>query len=361
MSDGSARDIQLLSELKLIDALELKFALAPDAQLEKLLAIYLCPLLLKLGSVFPQTTEKVRSILKMIDDRLNGRGLKLPTKALLDQYQNKTLASTIRDVSVLYLDRAMASDSDNGIYLSGLVQNYSLATAAQQTIVFNIVCRILASWQVVDAHKSTIAHIESNDAPSNEGALGNRFIDLMFLNLAYFRLVEGSRNITPLEVPRPVNSDSPNSLQAASSGLKVPQIEFLTPRGAKTFTVGSLNQVKRGLLRFASHATSVVLFDNSTRFIISLIGSFDLDNDIQLLAGKLQRQYPASDDAPTATRLYSLVLDREYLQLPLRVRAYQSLTGNSVAVSMSNAAHQAIKLGIECRATRRRLPKILIL
>lgn len=345
---STTNDAALMSsELKLINSVELKLALANDAQFGKLVCLYLCPLMLKLGSSYEQSREKTRTLLKMIDDRLLGRNHKLPTNALLEQYQNQKLVSSVRNAALKYLDQAISLDTTE-IPLQSLMRNYAQATEQQQSVIFNLICRYLESWQNPDKIDTGTGSVQPEVDSMDRAALSSRFIDLMRLNLAYFRLRDRPASESQNRVASQTDTQS-EAFRTAMSGLNVAKIEFLSPRGPDTYTVRSLIRTKQNLLHFASGRLCPVLLSDSTRYIISVIGALDLDSTIKNLASSLLRRYPAVDNEETALGLYDLLLARSALPFQLSVRIYQSLTNSSVAQSLTNNAHTAIKYGMESK------------
>lgn len=99
-------------ELSLLNKAEFRIALAEDdSQLEKCINIYLCPIILKLGSPYSEVRKKVLQIIQAIIPRINAAKLiKLPSVQLLDQAKNpsvseKTDTSSIRLYSLLFVSR----------------------------------------------------------------------------------------------------------------------------------------------------------------------------------------------------------------------------------------------------------------
>lgn len=350
MASIRASSATAATELKLINSVELKLALASDQGFERLLVVYLCPLILKLASASPQSVEKTRSVLSMIDVRVRGGIYKLPTKTLLVQYHSAVLQQVVRSTALQYLDCALEmSVVENPIALFELFRGFSAATTTQQSTIFNMVCRIFGSMHKGDI--SARGNINCPQTPSllldDETALAARFLDLMFLNLAYFKL-QPTGALGESIVPS--GDDVRLRLQSAKACLTLDQIEFLNPKGAQTFTVSSLNESRHGLLRFLAQPNSAALFHSSARYLIALVGSFDLDDDTKKLASVLIRHCPARDDYQFALSLYHLILERENPPHQLRSRVFQLLGGNTVATTMVGSAYRALEIGLDCGA-----------
>ena len=92
-------------ELNLVNNVEMKFALADtDTKLERILGIYLTPLLLKLESQHASVRNKVISVCKHVNTRVDTPSLKLPVAALLEQYKGHT-NHLVRHFDLLYVSR----------------------------------------------------------------------------------------------------------------------------------------------------------------------------------------------------------------------------------------------------------------
>lgn len=139
-------------ELSLLNKAEFRIALAEDdSQLEKCTNIYLCPIILKLGSPYSEVRKKVLQIIQAIIPRINAAKLiKLPAIQLLDQAKNpsvpeKTDTSSIRLYSLLFVsrffDRLDLPDLRNILpKVCDQICTYQPSVSAR---LFNILCKVL--------------------------------------------------------------------------------------------------------------------------------------------------------------------------------------------------------------------------
>ncbi|KAL9127375.1 MAG: hypothetical protein Q9217_003731 [Psora testacea] len=137
-------------ELNLVSKVELKIALTQnETALQKLLATYLPPLLLKLESEFGNVRNKVISLCQHINTRTKLPSIQLPVAALLEQYKEQH-NPLIRHFDLLYIqqgvDRLHISDRLNLIpaILHGLHANYE-ESAKHAASLFNVFLRLLHS------------------------------------------------------------------------------------------------------------------------------------------------------------------------------------------------------------------------
>lgn len=341
------------AELKLINNVELRLAMSNDAQFENLLKVYLGPILLKLESPFPANRAKTVAVLSMIDNRLAGGMIKIPFEALLQQYHDPKIAQECKDTVVRYLDIALKFAKNDGPIIPQLMRGFALASSVQQPVIFSMICCLIKDFKAPTntTDIENVLDLYRIDLPADEAALTKRFIDLMLLNLGYFSgskpstFGASSTNVGDVR-PSPGAGTQPiSSRRAAIHGLTEEDIRFLTPDGSSTFTVTSLNQIKAGLLRYIH----IPVMKSPNRFIIGLVGSLNLKDELQILGSTAIRHCEVPDNKEYADSLYDLILRRQQVDHHLQVKVYQLLSKSSAAVMDYDSAMKAITSGVECK------------
>ncbi|CAN3371546.1 hypothetical protein DIURU_001791 [Diutina rugosa] len=214
-------------ELKLIGTVELRLALATtDAQLEKALGQFLCPLLLKLASPYPQSRDAIIKIIGDISPRIKtATSLRLPWKALLDQIKSPRLPqgqdpSAVRIYTAMFFDiaitRLSAEEQVDVIpqVLSG-ISNYQRTIQAK---LFSIFLKILPS-QFPESFKLELDETDAN-------WLETHVAQVFMLTLS--------------------NGD----VARANPGLSVADYRFYSVDAGKEWTQAQLTQAKSRLLAF---------------------------------------------------------------------------------------------------------------
>lgn len=358
MNDGGA------AELKLLNAVELKFALADtDLKLERLLKLYLCPVLLKLASTHKQCVQKVVSICAMLNSRLTAEnhGL-LPVEALSVQYADRSVSPNVKTLTLAYLLKAITHGLANpNELLARMMTGYSAATSQNQVTAFRIICAIFKRTNTRPLEELfSVDEQFSAVSLDDQIVLADHFVDLMLLNLGYFTTVSSisqvGNNSTGLTARGSLGSAVPDGASSTSSlqsgrserlmaGLTPQRIKFLTPEGRDTFSMTTLNQVKAGLLRFLWSPT----FNVSLRYITALIGSVDLKHEIQQVATDITRRRcnVDLDDPLLVSLLYNLLLSREHLPSTLLCRIYTILGSSMYATTQTENAISSITTGMQ--------------
>lgn len=135
-------------ELSLVNNVEMKFALADsDAKFERVVGIYLAPLLLKLESQHTSVRNKVIAVCQHVNTRVKAPTLKLPVAALLEQYKGHT-NQLIRHFDLLYISQGIERLPVKDrlalipILIKGLSDN-DKSSPKQTALIFNIFLRLL--------------------------------------------------------------------------------------------------------------------------------------------------------------------------------------------------------------------------
>jgi len=95
-------------EIELLENVELRIALAnKNEQFEKCLNVFLCPVLLKLGSPHDNVRQKVMSICNHVSKRIKSNiDIKLPTEKLLELFTSDNSSNFVSNFSLLFLEIA---------------------------------------------------------------------------------------------------------------------------------------------------------------------------------------------------------------------------------------------------------------
>ncbi|CCG82463.1 putative Proteasome component [Taphrina deformans PYCC 5710] len=322
----------MAAELKLIQAVELKFALtSTDASLERVASIYLCPLLLKLATPYQSNRKKVEEVLAMLDNRIRGNAsVKLPFEPLLAQYKDPTVSEVVKTRTIQYLCSALGDRSCSSALLQQLVNGFAKYPVMQKPIVFYMIGSMLATFPSPESTQEEKAICLAYQISREEDAtsLAKCLIDLMFLNPAQLN---------------PQRAANRNAVQSVPTPLLQGEIEFLTPLGSSTYTATSLTAVKLGILRFAS----ISILKDAFRFEIGLVASFDLKHDLQMQANTVMRRCnPATSEQIYVDELFNLLLNRS-LEARFAIRVYQLLSKSTLATREADKAQRCITQGVE--------------
>lgn len=137
-----------VKELNLVNNVEMKFALADtDAKFERILSVYLAPLLLKLESEHASVRNKVISVCQHISTRVNAPSLRLPVAALVEQYKGHT-NHLVRHFDLLYISRGFETVpvKDHLTLLPTLIKGISVnyrESKKQTSTIFYLFLRLL--------------------------------------------------------------------------------------------------------------------------------------------------------------------------------------------------------------------------
>ncbi|ORY87576.1 proteasome stabiliser-domain-containing protein [Protomyces lactucae-debilis] len=375
------------AELKLLNGVELRFALAnTDAKLQKLLSIYLCPVLLKLDSNHVDVRSKVHQIIAMLDGRLReSQNISLPFDALLAQYKNNALSSSLKGVTLALLKTAQERSQVTSSTLSQLFDGIHSAEQDQQQVLFQLVFRILKDIRVPSSPNEVKAFVgEHAITDVNDQICASKvFCKLMLLHLGAFAI----RRAAQFDAARPpslpsapaetairvraalIALGSADGTASPLQGISQSDADFLAPQGAKTFTVATLNQTKLGVLQFLS----VDVMPARLRFPVALLGSFDLDPKVQQLATDIIRRKcdvdwedaalvefvydmlswgqsrSGQDETMTGTDLCQI---KRPLSTPIRIKLLQLLSKSKVAVASSDQALAVMLDGFQAKQAK---------
>lgn len=140
-------------ELSLIDKVELRIALADsDSKLQNTLNTYLPPLLLKLGSEYAASRNKVIAICQHVNTRIKPRNIHLPVEALLNQFRDHPNSSLIRHFDLLYVQLGFTRlpPSDRADLLTAIVPGISKSSwvsSSHAATLFNLFLKSISGFQ----------------------------------------------------------------------------------------------------------------------------------------------------------------------------------------------------------------------
>lgn len=325
------------AEMRLIKAVELKIALAADDKaLGKVLGVYLCPLILKLDSPNADSRRKVGDILGMIDTRMTGnQDVDLPFNALLSQYKDSTISTSTKERTLNYLSQAFGEVHFTAQTVSSLLHGYASAPESQQVIIFRLICRILSTFEIPISTAQELEDETAYHMPDVEvrSALARRLSDMMLLDPSQLSHHSRGLSLDRGGITRP---------------LSEADAAFLLPQELPTISTLTLNKIKLGILRFSSINSLSI----AERYIIALIASLDLNNEIQLQASSILRRCDISQDEELYVRLLcNLLLERPNIDNRLQTRIYDLLSRSTSSVKDIIRAQHCVTFGLECSAS----------
>lgn len=158
----------MVDELELVKQVELRLVLiSNEEKLTNALDLYLCPLLLKLGSDRSDVREKTIKVLEHVNLRL-GPTVQLPTLKLLAQLRDSSLSSLVKQVNLTFLKKALKVSSVDSKELAIGLRSQPAAVAKVQFALF---------LQVFDPS------LELDDLDSSY--IVSRFTELFLVDLRY--------------------------------------------------------------------------------------------------------------------------------------------------------------------------------
>lgn len=210
-------------ELELIGKVELRIALAEsDEQLEKTLALFLAPLLLKLASSHSEVRQAVFKIIQNTFPRVTAaRNLQLPVEALLNQVQapNVPIGADLYQVrlySLLFLSKGVER-SERGVkanLVPKVIKNISQFPTAVAARLFTLLLKLLNDWVPadIDDHDKMRKLYGFDDYPGDEAYLT--------MNFAKFFMLQPNGTAGPMPMP----------------GLSADDVAFFTTEAGVTYS-----------------------------------------------------------------------------------------------------------------------------
>ncbi|KAJ5130149.1 uncharacterized protein N7515_006188 [Penicillium bovifimosum] len=278
-------------ELSLIGKVEFRIAMADsDEKLQSLLGTYLAPLLLKLGSDSVEVRNKIISVCQHINTRVKAPTVQLPVAALLKQFKEQN-SQLIRHFDLIYaqqgIDR-LGSAARVEILLPLLQGISKIGTSPTQgAIVFNLVLRLLPLLKLPVRGSEEDRRLKEHLGLSDD--------DSKFLSFWLAKLL--------LLTPGPKET-------VTCPGLSPDEYAFLNKGAPANETWnpskdGGLNltETKVTALRFIGSGA----FEDSQRFLPSLIASADPNSRLADLGDETLKRFTADIDNPdVVNELYEL-------------------------------------------------------
>ncbi|KAG0278438.1 hypothetical protein BGZ95_004007 [Linnemannia exigua] len=270
-------------DLELLDNVELRFALAEsDAQLEKTLNTFLCPVLLKLASPAENVRAKVVGILTHINKRVRPKPvIKLPVTSLLQQF------------------------STNG---SVLVKNFTLIYIEMGYERLNLEC--LSEVKQLNEDNTTADPYDFVANPLDAVTLLSRLQDV----LLYRQPIIAQPSLhSSSEAQSPSSPLAGATAPAIPDGMSPQSLLYVTNnRKAPWATTNELKNIKTGALRFICSTTSfpdaLSAQVHLERFVALIAATGDAYNEAVSMGedGLKRIKLPDLEDKSVVDRLYQM-------------------------------------------------------
>ncbi|KAG0050379.1 hypothetical protein BGZ83_004844 [Gryganskiella cystojenkinii] len=252
-------------DLQLLDNVELRFALAEtDAQLEKTLGTFLCPVLLKLASPVEAVRAKVVGILTHINKRIRPKpSIKLPLTPLLQQFADNS-SVLVKNFTLIYLELGFERvELDEKITaLPKLIKGISQRPAAQQTTILHMILPALAQIKQHNEDNTTSDPYEFLAHPADAICILVRFQDVLLYRQPIIHTPTGHNHgasesgpTSPMTGAATATPLAPAS--TAPDGMSPQSVLNTTNSGKAAWANSSeLKNVKTGALRFICSTTA---------------------------------------------------------------------------------------------------------
>ncbi|KAG0232498.1 hypothetical protein BGW42_008118 [Actinomortierella wolfii] len=272
------------NELELLENVELRFALAEtDAQLEKTLATFLCPVLLKMASDQEAVRTKVVGILTHINKRIRPKPeIKLPLNGLLQQFADHP-SMLVKNFSLIYIELGFQ----------------------------RIEQEILAAIKQHNEDNTTADPYGFLTNPADALVILTRFLDVIL----YRAPTPSSSSSASAATSGSGDSSAPASSAQPTvpSGMSPQAVKFVTYDGKATWPKSSgLRDIKTGVLRFVLSATAfpddLPLKIHTARFSVLLVATGDAYNDVSSMGedGLKRIKLPDLEQKEVVDRLFEL-------------------------------------------------------
>ncbi|KAF9934512.1 hypothetical protein FBU30_001653 [Linnemannia zychae] len=300
-------------DLELLDNVELRFALAEsDAQLEKTLNTFLCPVLLKLASPAENVRAKVVSILTHINKRVRPKpAIKLPVTALLHQFSTNA-SVLVKNFTLIYIEMGYERlNLENKLVgLPQLIKGLSRRPVAQQTTLIHMILPCLAEVKQLNEDNTTADPYDFTNNPQDAIVLLNRFQDV----LLYRQPIIAQPTLHPSSETQSPSSSLPGaSASSVLDGMSPQSLTSVTNNGKAPWATSSeLKNIKTGALRFVCSTTSfpdaLPTQVHLERFIALIAATGDAYNEVVSLGedGLKRIKLPDLEDKSVVDRLYQM-------------------------------------------------------
>ncbi|KAG0376841.1 hypothetical protein BGX24_007138 [Mortierella sp. AD032] len=300
-------------DLELLDNVELRFALADsDAQLEKTLNTFLCPVLLKLASPAENVRAKVVGILTHINKRVRPKpAIKLPVTPLLQQFSTNG-SVLVKNFTLIYIEmgyeRLNLEDKLAG--LPQLIKGISRRPIAQQTSLVHMILPCLSEVKQLNEDNTTSDPYDFVANPLDAVILLSRLQDV----LLYRQPIIAQPSLHPSsEAHSPSSPLSGATAPAIPDGMSPQSLLYATNnRKAPWATSNELKNIKTGALRFICSTTSfpdaLPAQVHLERFVALIAATGDAYNEAVSMGedGLKRIKMPDLEDKTVVDRLYQM-------------------------------------------------------
>jgi len=277
-------------EIELLENVELRIALASNnEQFEKCINVFLCPVLLKLGSPHNNVKEKVFSICNHISKRIKSNtDIKLPTDKLLELFTSDNSSNFVNNFALLFLEIAFnrSTEEEKVALIPKLINNITKRNNAQKMQIFQIFINTLECFNKRQVEFSKAANhdiFNFNEYPNDLKFILEKFADML------------------LFIPSPDQKVSP--------GLSINAMNFVTNNGKANWIKSTeISSTKVNIVRFTMSDLIPNEIMNISRFIVFLIASVDSNYEVANLGSSALKKIrnPDMEKQEVIDELYKL-------------------------------------------------------
>ncbi|KAK3816198.1 MAG: proteasome stabiliser-domain-containing protein [Benniella sp.] len=297
------------NDLQLLDNVELRFALAEsDAQLEKTLNTFLCPILLKLASPAENVRAKVIGILTHINKRVRPKpSIKLPVTALLQQFSTSS-SLLVKNFALIYIEMGYERlpSEEKLSALPQLIKEIARRPVVQQTTLVHMILPSLSSVKQYDDGNTEADPYGFEINPQDAICLLQRFQDV----LLYRQPIAAAPSHNRLSTEAPSRS---MEMLATPDGMSSQSVTQATYDGKASWAATSeLKNIKLGALRFICSTTvfpdSLPVHVHLERFIALIAATGDAYHEVSGMGeDALKRiKLPDLEEKAVVNRIYQM-------------------------------------------------------
>ncbi|KFH67585.1 hypothetical protein MVEG_06317 [Podila verticillata NRRL 6337] len=252
------------NDLKLLDNVELRFALADsDAQLEKTLNTFLCPVLLKLASPTEAVRSKVVGILTHVNKRVRPKpAIQLPVASLLQQFTTNP-SVMVKNFTLIYIEMGFERIplEEKTTALPQLIKGISKRPAAQQTTLIHLVLPTLALIKHHNEDNTTSDPYDFINNPQDAICVLSRFQDVLLYRQPVVASHTSHHQANEAGPSSPLTGAAPatptTTAPSTPDGMSPQSVQQATYNGKALWASSSeLKNVKTGVLRFICSTTA---------------------------------------------------------------------------------------------------------
>ncbi|KAL2136192.1 hypothetical protein VTI74DRAFT_5070 [Chaetomium olivicolor] len=316
-------------ELELIEKVEWRIlsASSDEEQLQRLLKVYLAPLLLKAGSEHVAVRNKVISTCQTINKLVKSPSIVLPVAALLEQYK-ATEQPLIKHFDLIYIQHSVGklSADEQRSLAPKVLRGISSSSTASVSQLFNVVLRVLHTVKVPP--RGSREDVEFREAMGLADAKDAAFVAEWFGKLLLLR------------------TNAAGSAQ--SPGLTDADIGFLTLGKPGTWdpALGGLNLAETRIQ--VVNLLSSGAFTDLERFVPALYAASSLDYRISGVGDDLLKRTTVSlEDKALVQKLFDA---HSRLPAPYRIRILSVLSKSEIATTFTDEILAAFRLNVSRQA-----------